>query len=473
MQRLALSRTGALPASRPERIALELCYAALASTITVAGLHAAGELGGRALTSTVRDAAATLTVILVSSIVTWRALRVSEQRRAWGVIAAGIVCYSAGSLLWYNWLEHLADPPIPSPSDVLWLLFYPVSIVGMFLLMRAERPKAAAVIQIQAVMIGAAVGAVGVLLVFIPILLKATGSAAAVSTELAYPLGDLLLAGLVIAAWRLRGWRLDLRWGLLSAGFLLLAVSDSLYGLAVARGFPITGEIVNTLYLVAFATIALAAWAPSHAEPVAVSSERITVAEAASRLVTIRDLHDGSVQELASVESELAELRERAYRDRLTGLPNGFALEEELRAHEDTMPFSVLALDFDGMREANNLFKSYRMGGDVLIEAVSRALRGLVTDGEFAARQHSAGDEFAVLIPGADAEAASRRANDIEASLDILDVPAAYQQVYCGASVGHATRRPGETPGQVLGRAVSAMHERKSARQARRQQRDD
>ncbi|MGO9973777.1 MAG: GGDEF domain-containing protein [Solirubrobacteraceae bacterium] len=414
----------------------------------MAGLHVAVQFGGPALTPTVRDKATSLTVILVSLIVIWRALRVKEQRLAWRVIAAAILSYSTGTLLWFNWLEHLSNPPIPSPSDALWLLFYPVSMVGILLLLRAEQPKASGVVRLQAAMIGAGVGAIGVVLVFIPILLNASGSAPAVSTELAYPLGDLFLAGLVMAGWRLRGWRLDLRWGLLGAGFLLLAVADSLYGLAVVRGFPITGELVDVLYLVAFGLIALAAWAPSHAAPV----------------------DPASVCERARIEAELAELHERAYRDRLTGLPNGLALEEELRAHEDTRPFSVLVLDFDGMREANNVFKSYRRGGDVLIAAVGRALGGLLTDGEFAARQYTAGDEFAILIPGADAEAAARRAGEVEDLLDMLDVPPAYKQIYRGASVGHATRRPGETPGQALGRAVAVMQERKSERRAAREQ---
>ncbi len=447
MRTRALNQSGALPALRAERIALEGCFAALAAAITVAGLHVAVQFGGRALTPTVRDKSTTVSAILVSLIVSWRALRAKEQRLAWRVIAAAILSYMTGTLLWFNWFEHLSHPPIPSPSDALWLLFYPMSMVGILLLLRAEQPKASGVVRLQAAMIGAIVGAIGVVLVFIPILLKVSGSAPAVSTELAYPLGDLLLAGVVMAAWRLRGGRLDLRWGLLGAGFLVLAVSDSLYGLAVARGFPITGEFVEVLYLVAFGLIALAAWAPSHAAPV----------------------DPASVCERARMQAELADLHERAYRDRLTGLPNGLALEEELRAHEHTWPLSVLVLDFDGMREANNVFKSYRRGGDVLIAAVGRALGGLLTDGEFAARQHTAGDEFAILIPRADAEVAARRAGEVEASLDMLDVPPAYEQIYRGASVGHATRRPGETPGQVLGQAVAAMQERKSARRAARE----
>ena len=172
-------------------------------------------------------------------------------------------------------------------------------------------------------------------------------------------------------------------------------------------------------------------------------------------------------RERAVIELELAGLRERAYRDRLTGLPNALALEGELNRHEPTTPLSVLALDFDGMREANAAFSSYEMGGDVLIRAVGRALPDLVGDAAFAARLHTAGDEFAVLLPNADADTARRVALDLEGQLDALEVPATHTSVYQGASVGWATRREGESPGQALGRAIVSMRERKSERLTR------
>jgi diguanylate cyclase (GGDEF)-like protein len=175
-----------------------------------------------------------------------------------------------------------------------------------------------------------------------------------------------------------------------------------------------------------------------------------------------------TARERARIEAELAHLHERAYVDRLTGLPNGLALEEELRRHERTKPLSVLALDFDGMREANNLFGSYREGGDVLIEAVGRALGQLAGEDEFAARQHTAGDEFALILPGVDEHAAAARAQEIETALDTLTVPEDYRPIYQGASVGYATRRQAETPGQVLGRATVSMHDRKAQRRAAR-----
>jgi diguanylate cyclase (GGDEF)-like protein len=171
-----------------------------------------------------------------------------------------------------------------------------------------------------------------------------------------------------------------------------------------------------------------------------------------------------AARERALIEVEVGHLRERAYTDRLTGLPNALALEEELRRHEETTPLSVLALDFDGMREANAAFASYEAGGDVLIRAVGRALPTLVGDAGLAARLHTAGDEFAVLLPGADDAEAERVAREVEGKLDALDVPETHRAVYHGASVGWATRTTDETPGQALGRAIAAMQARKSER---------
>jgi diguanylate cyclase (GGDEF)-like protein len=167
--------------------------------------------------------------------------------------------------------------------------------------------------------------------------------------------------------------------------------------------------------------------------------------------------------ERARIERQLAEVRRHAYYDKLTGLPSGLALEERLRDHDDTDVLSILSLDFDGMREANKAF-GYEAGGDVLIRTVGDALGRLTHEPEFPARQHRGGDEFAVILPGADAEAAATRAQEIEGLLDSLVVPETHQHVYHGASVGHATRHPGENAGQTLGRAIEAMTDRKSAR---------
>ena len=168
------------------------------------------------------------------------------------------------------------------------------------------------------------------------------------------------------------------------------------------------------------------------------------------------------VEERARRNQELTALYSTAYFDALTGLPNQRSLDQQLDKHHGTHPLGILVLDFDGMREANAAFHNdYARGGDVLIRAVAAELERNIRPGEFTARMHTAGDEFCVLLPGADDRAARQRALELEATLDSLDVPPTHRHVYRGASVGSATRLPDETPGQTLGRASVAMHERK------------
>jgi diguanylate cyclase (GGDEF)-like protein len=173
-----------------------------------------------------------------------------------------------------------------------------------------------------------------------------------------------------------------------------------------------------------------------------------------------------AAHERARLDAEMAEIREYAFFDSLTGLPNAQALERELAANLLTHPFSVLALDFDGLREANAAF-GYTAGGDLLIRTVGSALKTFSRRGEFTARMHTAGDEFALLLPGVGKREAKLRAAELEAELDALRVPDTHQSLYRGASVGHASRHRQETPGQVLGRAIEQMRARKLVRSHR------
>jgi len=175
------------------------------------------------------------------------------------------------------------------------------------------------------------------------------------------------------------------------------------------------------------------------------------------------------IQEREARRIELDDLHRTAYTDALTGLPNHRALERELDAVAGSK-LAILVLDFDGMRAVNAAFQNdYARGGDVLICAFSKALGRLLRPGEFAARLHTAGDEFCVLLAGCDEATALRRAGELEAALDGLEVPATHRHVYGGASVGAAAARVGEPPLGTLARASVQMHERKLARRARRE----
>jgi diguanylate cyclase (GGDEF)-like protein len=165
----------------------------------------------------------------------------------------------------------------------------------------------------------------------------------------------------------------------------------------------------------------------------------------------------------------MADIRRRAFVDRLTGLASPEVLAEELGRLGDQAPVGVMVLDFDGMKAANEAFANdYARGGDVLIRAVADALRAFAEPGWFPARMQRAGDEFCLLVPGVDADAVALLGAELERRLDALELPAPYSALYRGASVGTAARTPGERGADMLARASTAMHARKQERKARR-----
>jgi len=67
-----------------------------------------------------------------------RARSTRTDRRAWLFIAAGLTSYACGTLAFYGYFNRLSTVPYPSVSDGLWLLLYPMAIVGVGLLVRAR-----------------------------------------------------------------------------------------------------------------------------------------------------------------------------------------------------------------------------------------------------------------------------------------------------------------------------------------------
>ena len=97
----------------------------------------------------------------------------------------------------------------------------------------------------------------------------------------------------------------------------------------------------------------------------------------------------------------------KANTDELTGLYNRRYFEEALsqeidKAHEFEIPFSVLAIDANGLKPVNDLYG--HQAGDALIQAVGKALTTVARSTDTAARM--GGDEFAILLPNTGTEGA-------------------------------------------------------------------
>lgn len=128
------------------------------------------------------------------------------------------------------------------------------------------------------------------------------------------------------------------------------------------------------------------------------------------------------VGELATAfEHMRAGIRAEMYFDRrLTQLPNRAHFRRELdKAFAEQRPVTVLLVGLDRFKEINR-----RLGysqGDRLLEAMARRLASVVRPGDFVARL--GGDQFAVLLPGAEFEparmAAQRIGTELQQPLDL------------------------------------------------------
>jgi diguanylate cyclase (GGDEF)-like protein len=125
------------------------------------------------------------------------------------------------------------------------------------------------------------------------------------------------------------------------------------------------------------------------------------------------------------------------------------------------IPVTVVIADLNGLKHVNDT--TGHAAGDQLLRRAGEILSAAVSGGMRAAR--IGGDEFAVLMPGADERAGEMMMENIRRLVDLNN------QFYGGAplsfAMGAATRQPGERLESVAGRADALMYKEKRAHHAR------
>lgn len=116
---------------------------------------------------------------------------------------------------------------------------------------------------------------------------------------------------------------------------------------------------------------------------------------------------------------ELERLRGQPGRDAVTGLPDGGALrmrlsQELARSRRDAQPVSLVVLDLDHFAGINTKF-GQKTGNQVLAEA-ALVLRLALRESDVVTRM--GGDQFGILLPGADPQPARRVAERLARTLE-------------------------------------------------------
>ncbi|HXY42307.1 MAG TPA: diguanylate cyclase, partial [Vicinamibacteria bacterium] len=142
-----------------------------------------------------------------------------RNRLAWSLFAAGLALFVAGDIITYNpeLFFHAHNAPFPSIGDAAYLLVYPFLVAGLILLVRSRNPGGDRAALLDALVITIGVGVLSWVFLMEPNASDATQTLAQKATSIAYPLGDLLLLGMIV--------RLSMGMGKRSPAFFLLVGS--------------------------------------------------------------------------------------------------------------------------------------------------------------------------------------------------------------------------------------------------------
>lgn len=124
---------------------------------------------------------------------------------------------------------------------------------------------------------------------------------------------------------------------------------------------------------------------------------------------------DASQQEIEKLRSEVDRARSEALVDSLTALPNRRAFDAAIGSVMSASdgPMCLLVADIDHFKKINDSYG--HLFGDTVLKVVAQAIKNCVTAPQVAARV--GGEEFAVLLPAAGAEAAVQLAERIRTTI--------------------------------------------------------
>ena len=349
---------------------------------------------------------------------------VRRERAAWIAITLALVSWTLGEL----WSAVFKPDTYPSLADAGFIGFYVLLYVGIVLLLRERARSIAGTLWLDGATASLAAAAVGAAVLVELVLGNTEGSLSTVVTNLAYPLGDVLLLSAVFGVFSLTGWKPGHRWLLLGLGALATTAADSVYLLRSAEGTYVEGTWIDVLWPLSMLLVASAAWAQDHSrrgleiEGRPLLAVPTVCALVATGLLIYDHFRPFNVLAIGLASSVLFLVvvrlaltfrenrrlfqlaRNEATTDALTGLGNRRKLLVDLERRlgaEEVAASLLMIFDLDGFKGYNDTFG--HPAGDALLARLGEKLAA-VTGSEGAAYRLG-GDEFCLISSIGEGEA--------------------------------------------------------------------
>jgi two-component system cell cycle response regulator len=415
----ARSHVRALPGSKQIPVLILVGLIGVGTLVHVAVIAS----GGSGMESFANDSLYSVVVIAAAAACLWRGATISAERPAWLAFGVGLGLWAAGDMRSTVDLSGRESVPYPSAADVLFLAAYPALYAGILLLIRARVRNFGTGTWLDGAIGALAAAALGTALLEPALSGLSAEKAAAAATNLAYPIGDLLLLSFVVGALAIVGSAAGRRdWILIAGGLLASGIADGVYLYEEATGSYAEGTLVDSVWLVGAGLVALAAWAGVRAPHLELEGGRSLFFPSLFAIVAVAlQVHD-LTRPLSELSAGLATatlvvvvvrlfvafaensrllgtVRRESVTDALTGLGNRRKLLIDLHEvlHQDGRPprgTAFAIFDLDGFKAYND---SYGHGaGDLLLNRLGRNLAAAVRP--FGSAYRLGGDEFCVLV---------------------------------------------------------------------------
>ncbi len=356
-----------------------------------------------------------------------RTVRVRVERGAWLALTIAVGSWAVAELLFD--FAYGGSPPFPSVADGFYLAFYPACYVALMLLVKARLSQFGRSLWFDGAMAAIACSALGAAVLFEVVLRSTDGSTAVIVTNLAYPLGDILLLSAVAGVFALTGWRPGRMWALIGAGLAATAAADAIFLFQTATNTYSEGTILDALWPAAILLLSAAAWRSPQRIDVELEGRPLLATPLACGLIglgifTYDHFHGVNVLAASLAGTTIVAvivrtamtfrqnavildlMRVHAVTDALTGLGNRrklvVDLERALAGGAESEPRLLVIFDLDGFKLYNDTFG--HPAGDALLARLAKNLEVIVL--AVGSCYRLGGDEFCILaaLPAEEAD---------------------------------------------------------------------